>query len=473
MSFNSFEYLFFVIAVFLIYWLLNENLKAQNLFILSASYFFYGWYDYRFLILIISCSLTDYFLSFRIYKSKRFKLFFLSLSMSINLGILFFFKYFNFFIVSLTSGFNYLGIHNSLHTHNIILPLGISFFTFQTLSYSIDIYRGKLKPFNNVIAFLNFTSFFPQILAGPIERGAKMIPQFMGERQFSYSLATEGVRQIIYGLFKKMAIADRLAVKVDYTFNNYTSLSGFELVLGAMYFYIQIYADFSGYSDIAIGTGKLLGFKLSTNFRTPLFAKTAPEAWSRWHITLTKWFRDYVYFPLVSKNKDSIIWRISCTALMLVLIGLWHGANATFIIFGLLHGMYFIPNIVSKKWPALKKVLTALKTNAFFSAVSICFVFTFSSITTVFFRSPDVSSALGYIYRLFSLRWVMPTPLLLTSLPLAILFLTWEWFQKDKEFQFDIAAMPRPVRQALYYFIPLSILVMGKFIDPTFIYFKF
>jgi alginate O-acetyltransferase complex protein AlgI len=473
MSFNSFEYLFFLIGVFLLYWLLNKNLKAQNVFVLSASYFFYGWYDYRFLILLISCSLADYFLSFQIYKSKRFKLFFLSISMSINLGILFFFKYFNFFMVSLYNGLNSLGIHNSLQTHDIVLPLGISFFTFQTLSYSIDIYRGKMKPYNNVIAFLNFTSFFPQILAGPIERGSKMIPQFLGEREFSYALATDGVRQIIYGLFKKMVVADRLAVRVDYIFDNYTSLSGFELLLGSMLFYVQIYADFSGYSDIAIGTGKLLGFNLSTNFRTPLFAKTAPEAWSRWHITLTKWFRDYVYFPLVSKNKESIIWRIACTILMLMLIGLWHGASATFLVFGLLHGTYFIPSIISKNWPGLKRLLTILKTNSFYSALSICTVFTIASATTVFFRSPDISSALGYLHRMFAFHLVMPTPLILMSLPLAILFMIWEWFQKDKEFQFDIGGMAKPVRVALYYFIPLCILLTGKFIDPTFIYFKF
>ncbi len=473
MTFNSPEYIVFLIGVFLLYWLLNKNLKAQNLFLLCASYFFYGWYDYRFLILIVSCSLADYLLSFQIYKSKRFKLFYLSLSMSINLGILFFFKYFNFFVVSITDGLNYLGIHSSLHTHHIILPLGISFFTFQTLSYSIDIYRGKLQPFKSIIAFLNFTSFFPQILAGPIERGAQMIPQFLREREFSYALAVDGLRQIVYGLFKKMVIADRLAIKVDYAFSNYASLSGFELLLGAMFFYIQIYADFSGYSDIAIGTGKLLGFKLSTNFRTPLFAKSAPEAWSRWHITLTKWFRDYVYFPLVSKNKNSILWRISCTVLMLVLIGLWHGANATFVIFGLLHGIYFIPNIASKKWPALKRVLLVLRNNTFFSGVSILTVFTIASITTVFFRSPDVSSAVGYIHRMFTSQQGTPTPIILMGLPLAILFLTWEWFQKDKEFQFDISSMVKPLRLTLYYSISLIILLTGKFIDTTFIYFKF
>ncbi|MET3978618.1 alginate O-acetyltransferase complex protein AlgI [Mucilaginibacter sp. UYP25] len=355
----------------------------------------------------------------------------------------------------------------------IIQPIGISFFTFQTLGYNIDVYKRKIKPEKDIVAFLNFTSFFPQIFAGPIERGDHLIPQFLTGRKFNYQLATDGVRQITYGLFKKMVIADRLAPKVNFAFMNYNALSSLELLLGAMYFYIQIYCDFSGYSDIAIGTGKLLGFNLSTNFKTPFFAKTSREAWSRWNITLTAWFRDYVYMPLLYKNRKSTIWRIFCTLLLLVLIGLWHGANFTFITFGFLNGLYFVPHILSKKNPALKKLFKKLKNSRFWSAISIAFVFVVASVTTVFFRSPDIPSALGYLNRMFQFEFILPTMVLLKVLPLLTLFFIWEWFQQENEYQFDIHHYSPWFKVPLYYILLFMILITGLFIDPSFIYFNF
>jgi D-alanyl-lipoteichoic acid acyltransferase DltB (MBOAT superfamily) len=390
-----------------------------------------------------------------------------------NLGVLFYFKYLNFFITSLSEGLNFFNVNNSLHPIEILLPVGISFFTFQTLSYTIDIYRGRIKPINDIFVFLNFTSFFAQILAGPIERASQLMPQFSKKREFSYPLAVDGLRQILYGLFKKMVIADKLSDSVNFIYSTYQSRSSLELLLGTFFFYVQIYADFSGYSDIAIGTGKLMGFSLSTNFRTPLFAKTAPEAWSRWHITLTQWFKDYVYRPLLIQNKESTIWRIVCILIVFLLIGLWHGANSTFLVFGLLHGSYFIPSILAKRHPSLKRTLRTLKTNKYLSLLSIIFVFTVASITTTFFRSPDIFFAISYLKHLFSFTGFYLNFLLLKMVIYVIAFLTWEWLMKDKEYQLDIKSFSKPLKYACYYMVIVAILIWGHFADPSFIYFHF
>jgi alginate O-acetyltransferase complex protein AlgI len=473
MTFNSPEYLIFLILVFLVYWYFGRKVQIQNIIVLAASYFFYGWWSPKFLALIISCSLIDYFLSFRIYNSKQHKLFFLSLSMSLNFGVLFYFKYFNFFLGSLATGFHAFNMNSPFHTAGIILPIGISFFTFQTLSYTIDIYKGRIEPVKDLLVFLNFTSFFAQILAGPIERASQLMPQFSKPREFSYPLAVDGLRQILYGLFKKMVVADKMADNANYIYATYHSQSSLELLLGAIFFYVQIYADFSGYSDIAIGTGKLLGFQLSTNFRTPFFAKTPAEGWSRWHITLTQWFRDYVYTPLLLKNKKSTLWRIFCIVIVFMLIGLWHGANTTFIVFGLLSGSYFIPGILAKRHPGLRKVLVKLKTDKYLSLVSIVFLITLGAITAVFFRSPDISFALSYLHRLFGMNGIEVDLLSLKMALYMVAFLGWEWYMQDKEYQFDIKAFPKALKFSGYYIVIFSILLWGHFADRSFIYFHF
>jgi D-alanyl-lipoteichoic acid acyltransferase DltB (MBOAT superfamily) len=390
-----------------------------------------------------------------------------------NLGLLFFFKYYNFFIQSSADLLNLFNIQFSPQLLNIIQPIGISFFTFQTIGYNIDVYKSKLKPTQNLIVFLNYTSFFPQVFAGPIERGNQIIPQFLIKREFSYEEATDGLRQIAYGLFKKMVIADLLAYRVNNIFLNYDSFSSTELLLGAAFFYVQIYCDFSGYSDIAIGTAKLFGFKLSTNFKTPFFGKTTQEVWSRWNITLTKWFRDYVYMPLLFRNKNSILWRIFCTVLLFMLIGFWHGANFTFLTFGFLNGLYFIPHIISKKSGRLRLFLDHLKTNTVLSVLSVLFLFILGSVTTVFFRSPDLHSAVGYLKKLFQLHFTAPSLYNIKLIPLIAAFLTWEWFQRDNEYQFDLSKYPVSLRHPVYYTLIFSILIFGKFIDTTFIYFHF
>ncbi|WP_342648066.1 MBOAT family O-acyltransferase [Mucilaginibacter sp. CSA2-8R] len=390
-----------------------------------------------------------------------------------NLGLLFFFKYYNFFIENTIELLNHFHLRSNLQLLNIVQPIGISFFTFQTIGYNIDVYKGKIKPTKNLIVFLNFTSFFPQVFAGPIERGSKFIPQLLQKRVFDYQQATDGLRQIAYGLFKKMVIADLLSYRVGNIFLNYESFSSTELFLGAAYFYIQIYCDFSGYSDIAIGTAKLFGITLSTNFKTPFFGKTSQEVWSRWNITLTTWFRDYVYMPLLFRHKNSMLWRIFCTIFLFVLIGFWHGANFTFLVFGLLNGIYFIPHIISKKSIVLRSALDYLKHNNFFSVVSVAFLFVLGSVTTVFFRSANVKLALGYLDRLFQLHFTIPSPYYIKLLPLIILFLTWEWVQRNKDYQFAISKYAPILKPALYYILLFGILIFGKFVDTTFIYFRF
>lgn len=472
MSFNSFEYLFFLPVVFILYWKLRSY-NQQNIFLLVANYFFYGWFSVKFLLLIFFCSYADFLLGLSIYDNKKYRKLFLSLSIVMNLGLLFIFKYYNFFIQNSVELLGYFHLKPDLLLLNIIQPIGLSFFTFQTMGYNIDIYHGKLKPTKNVIVFLNFTSFFPQMFAGPIERGNDLIPQFERKRIFDYELAADGMRQILYGLFKKMVIADKLAVNVNYIFLNYRSLSSVELLLGSIFFYIQIYCDFSGYSDIAIGTGKLLGIKLSTNFRTPFFSKTPREAWSRWNMTLTAWFRDYVYMPMLYKNRSSTLWRIFCTLVLLMLIGFWHGPNWTFIVFGLLNGLYFIPHIISKRNTGLRRKFLYIRQQPALSGVSIFLLFLLGSVTTVFFRSPDVTSAINYIRRLFGLNIGEPPLFLLKLTPLLIIFLAWEWFQRQNDFQFNVASFSKPVRIGLYYLVAFLILLFGIFVDQTFIYFHF
>ena len=302
MLFNSIDFAIFLPVVFLLYWFVaNKNLKVQNLLVVLASYLFYGWWDWRFLSLILFSTIVDYSIGIRLSKedniSKRKIL--LRISILVNLGFLGFFKYYNFFLDNFVSAFSFFGAEINANTLNIILPVGISFYTFQTLSYTIDVFKRKLEPTKDFIAFSAFVSFFPQLVAGPIERATNLLPQFYKKRTFQYDRAIDGLRQILWGLFKKIVIADNSAQIANEIFNNSTNYSGSTLVLGAIFFSFQIYGDFSGYSDIAIGTSRLFGFNLKQNFAFPYFSRDIAEFWRRWHISLSTWFRDYLYIPLV------------------------------------------------------------------------------------------------------------------------------------------------------------------------------
>ena len=300
MLFNSVDFLLFLPSVFLLYWFVFKKIKFQNLFILFASYLFYGWWDWRFLFLILASTLVDYSIGLLLDKSieNKKRKYLLYTSLVFNLGLLGIFKYYNFFIDNWIYAWSEIGINMHKGSLNIILPVGISFYTFQTLSYSIDVYKKKINPTKNFIAFASFVSFFPQLVAGPIERASNLLPQFFKKREFSYPLATSGMKLILWGFFKKIVIADNCAVFANDIFNNYQDQSGTTLALGAVYFAFQIYGDFSGYSDIAIGVARLFGFKLMRNFNYPYFSRDIAEFWRRWHISLSTWFRDYLYIPL-------------------------------------------------------------------------------------------------------------------------------------------------------------------------------
>ena len=396
MLFNSIDFAVFLPIIFILYWFFTGgNIKKQNFLMFVASYVFYGWWDYRFLLLIFFSSIVDYLVGIKISESrseKRKKLL-LFVSLFVNLGLLGFFKYYNFFVDNFSTAFSFFGYHISVGRLTIILPVGISFYTFQTLSYSIDIYKGKLKPTKDLISFLAFVSFFPQLVAGPIERASNLLPQFLRDREFNYEEASDGMRQMLWGLVKKTVLADNCATYANYIFNHYETLSGSMLFMGTIFFAFQIYGDFSGYSDIAIGTARLFGFKLMRNFAYPYFSRDIAEFWRRWHISLSTWFRDYLYIPL-GGNSGTISKKIRNVFIIFVVSGFWHGANWTFIMWGLINAIYFIPLMLLKKNRKNTGIVAEGKTIPTFSEfIQITFTFFMTLIAWVFFRTESVGKA--------------------------------------------------------------------------------
>jgi alginate O-acetyltransferase complex protein AlgI len=438
MLFNSIDFAIFLPIIFILYWFVtNKNLKVQNCLIVVASYTFYGWWDWRFLSLILFSTIVDYLIGISLSKqenqSKRKIL--LWVSILVNLGFLGFFKYYNFFIDNFITAFLFFGTEINANSLDIILPVGISFYTFQTLSYSIDIYKRKLEPTRDFIAFSAFVSFFPQLVAGPIERATNLLPQFYKKRNFDYSKTIDGIRQILWGLFKKMVIADNCAQYANIIFNNSSEYSGSTLVLGALFFTFQIYGDFSGYSDIAIGTSRLFGFNLKQNFAFPYFSRDIAEFWRRWHISLSSWFRDYLYIPLGGSRGGT--WnKIRNVFIIFIVSGFWHGANWTFIVWGALNALYFLPifitnnnrnnlNIVAqdKYLPNVKEFLLILLT------------FGLTVFAWIFFRAENIGHATSYINNIFSptlfeYSEIFPLGLLL----LILFFLSIEWMNRNKQY---------------------------------------
>lgn len=399
MLFNSIEFVIFLTVVFFLYWFVcNKSLKIQNSLLSAASYFFYGWWDWRFLGLILFSSLVDYIIGKKIpgTSSQNIKRLLLGISMSLNLGLLFFFKYFNFFVQSFIDSFTLFGAQLNIVTLNIILPVGISFYTFQTMSYTIDIYREKIEPSQNLIGFLTFVSFFPQLVAGPIERASNLLPQFFKERKFNYEFAVSGVKIIIWGLFKKMVIADNASVIVDGIFQDYSNQSTGSLLIGMIFFAFQIYGDFSGYSDIAIGTSRLFGFDLMTNFKFPYLSKNISEFWKRWHISLSSWFRDYLYIPLGGSRNGK--WRALVNLIIVFIIsGIWHGANWTFLVWGSIHGLLYLPVFILRKEKDEEFTIISHK-----NIVPIILTFGMTCLAWVYFRSNTVYDANQYLVNLFA-----------------------------------------------------------------------
>lgn len=398
MLFNSIEFILFLIVVFTLYWFVfNRSLKIQNSFLLASSYFFYGWWDWRFLGLILFSSFVDYLVGKKLQAiaGERSRKILLSISMTLNLGLLFFFKYFNFFVQSFVDSFTFFGVQMDEVALNIILPVGISFYTFQTMSYTIDIYRRKIEPSKDLVGFLTFVSFFPQLVAGPIERASHLLPQFFQKREFDYAFAVAGLKIIIWGLFKKMVIADNASVIVDGIFSDYSNQSSGALLVGIIFFAFQIYGDFSGYSDIAIGTSRLFGFDLMTNFKFPYLSKNISEFWKRWHISLSSWFRDYLFIPLGGSREGK--WRSLINVIIVFIVsGIWHGANWTFLIWGTIHGLLYIPMFLMRKGKDEEFTSVSIKNIA-----SILLTFSMVCLAWVYFRSDSVHDANQYLLNLF------------------------------------------------------------------------
>jgi alginate O-acetyltransferase complex protein AlgI len=382
MIFNSIDFAIFLPVVFILYWLVsNKHLKLQNLLIVAASYLFYGWWDWRFLSLIIFSTIIDYSVGIGLSRqedtTKRKAL--LWTSIFVNLGLLGFFKYFNFFLDSFTKTFSFFGAEITSSSLNIILPVGISFYTFQTLSYSIDVYKRKLEPTKDFIAFSAFVSFFPQLVAGPIERAFNLLPQFTAQRKYSYQVFSYGIKQIIWGFFLKLVVADRAAVYVNAIYNNAENHEGLSFIAATILFSFQIYGDFAGYSLIAIGVAKLFGFDLMKNFNRPYFSSTVSEFWTRWHISLSTWFRDYLYIPLGGNRviKPRLLFNLFITFLI---SGLWHGANWTFVVWGALNGIYIIVEVFLFNKRSSK-------------IINVVFTFILINFAWIFFRANSIGDA--------------------------------------------------------------------------------
>jgi len=478
MFFNSIDFAIFLPIVFVLYWLvMNKNLKLQNVLIVVSSYVFYGWWDWKFLTLILFSTLVDYFVGVGLSKEKNQikRKILLWTSILVNLGFLGVFKYYNFFLDNFIEAFSFFGTKIKGNSLNVILPVGISFYTFQTLSYSIDVYKQKLEPTKDFIAFAAFVTFFPQLVAGPIERATHLLPQFYTKRKFEYNKAVDGMRQILWGLFKKIVIADNCAEFANLAFNNSDDYSGSTLVLGAIFFTFQIYCDFSGYSDIAIGTSRLFGFDLMQNFNFPYFSRDMAEFWRRWHISLSTWFRDYLYIPL-GGSKGGTWMKVRNTFIIFIVSGFWHGANWTFIVWGLLNALYIMPSII---FSTNRNNLNIVASESFLPSIKeslkILFTFLLTVLAWIFFRANSVSHAISYIINMFTWNTHvnMDIPAKLFFL-ISILFLM-EWIARKKLFALSEIQLILPlwyIRWVLYLFLVLCILFSaGK--QQDFIYFQF
>ena len=484
MLFNSIEFAIFLPVVFAIYWfLLNKNLKLQNLFIVFASYLFYGWWDWRFLFLIIFSTVIDYSVGLALVKTdnKQKRKFLLWLSIFVNLGLLGFFKYYNFFLENFVEAFSFFGNPIEVDTLSIVLPVGISFYTFQTLSYTIDIYKKKLKPTKDIIAFSAFVSFFPQLVAGPIERARNLLPQFYVKRKFNYNDAVDGLRQILWGLFKKVVIADGCAQYANVIFNNSEDYTGSTLVLGALFFTFQIYGDFSGYSDIAIGTSRLFGFKLSKNFAFPYFSRNMAEFWRRWHISLSTWFRDYLYIP-IGGSRGSNWNKIRNLLIIFIVSGFWHGANWTFIIWGALNAFYVIPLVLSNKNRNYIEIVAKGKNiPTTKEGLAMFYTFCLFVFAWIFFRANNLDHAVNYISEIFSTS-IFTIPDYFGSgdawkiVVLTFLFVVIEWIGREGEYAIEkIGLRWKPYLRYFFYYVILAFIVMYWLggTGEQFIYFQF
>ncbi|OGI11552.1 MAG: hypothetical protein A2Y40_08680 [Candidatus Margulisbacteria bacterium GWF2_35_9] len=495
MLFTSKTFALFLLTVFALYWFVfKRNLKGQNFVLLIASYSFYGWWDWRFLFLLFFISSSNYLICKRIqnHSQKKHQRILFLLGLIINIGSLVIFKYLNFFIDSANDIFSFFDANLYLATQKIILPVGISFYIFISISYIIDVYQSRLTAVRNYFDALLTFSFFPIILSGPIQRPISLLPQIQNKRLFNNNLAIDGLRQILWGLFSKIVIADRCAVTVNTIFSDSLQYSGSTLLLGIILFTIQIYADFAGYCNIAIGVGKLLGFKIMTNFAYPYFARNIKEFWRRWNISLSTWFRDYVFLPLaytISKKikserflmikSEQLIYILSIT-ITWILVGLWHGANNTFIIWGLIHGFSLLVyhNCIKHKDKILKR-LNIQKNNFVVATLGTLTTIAIVMCSWVFFKSPSIHYALSYISGIFSLSifsipYFYGMKMALVTIILIVCFLIVEWFGRNNDYAIATLGLKwkQPFRWVIYYILIFAIIFLGGG-EQKFIYFQF
>lgn len=483
MLFNSLNFFIFLILIFFLYWFVtNKSLKLQNLLLLVSSYYFYACWDWRFLFLLAFSTGLDFYTGLKIANApqKQQKKMWLWISIGINLGFLGFFKYCNFFINSFADAMAQLGMHIDPFTLSVILPVGISFYTFHGLSYVIDIYYDRIKPETNFIAYSVFVSFFPLLVAGPIERATHLLPQVKKQRHFNYLQAVDGLRQILWGLFKKVVIADNCAEHANTIFNNYTDYSGSSLFLGALFFTFQIYGDFSGYSDIALGTARLFGIELLKNFSFPYFSRDIAEFWRRWHISLSNWFRDYLYIPL-GGSKGGKGMQVRNTFIIFIVSGFWHGANWTFIFWGALNAVYFLPLLLLDKNRSNMGVAAEgrfLPNLRELWGISTTFILTV--LAWIFFRAESLTKAFAYIEEIFSKSFFQMPAISankgeLISLALVAFFMLIEWLGREKKYAIEKLGFswPKPLRWSFY---ALLIFTLGMYMqtnETPFIYFQF
>lgn len=483
MLFNSPQFAIFLPIVFLLYWFAFDcfiskskyQLRLQNAFVIVASYVFYGWWDWRFLLLIAFTSFCSWGSGLLIGKARtkgKAKMW-MWLNIILNIGILALFKYYDFFVTEFAQLFH---VSTEGLLLKVILPVGISFYTFQALSYSIDVYRGKIEPTKDVIAFFAFISFFPQLVAGPIERATNLLPQFLEKREFDYDTASEGMRQILWGLFKKIVVADNCAVYVDQVFSNYTDQLGSTLLLAAIFFAFQIYGDFSGYSDIAIGTAKLFGIRLMRNFNNPYFATSFADYWKRNHISLTTWFMDYVYYPMVGSSDKLVYWNL-CMIVTFLLSGMWHGAGWTFLLWGLYQGIFIVISMNLSKARRKFEKRNKLKGNQLYEVFTMIVTFLIVTIGLILFRAENIMQTWGYVRgicdsSLFEMPWIN-SPTYIIPMPFILsVFIGMEWFGRNKNCPLNLNSSRRVLRWMVYLLFVVMVFAFGAS-SESFIYFQF
>ena len=479
MFFNSIDFAIFLPIVFLLYWFGTKgNLKIQNILLLAASYYFYACWDYRFLFLLIFSTLLDYFTGLKMHEAKSavMKRFWFWLSVSVNLGFLGIFKYFNFFSKSLADALSAVGYKADFWTLNVILPVGISFYTFHGLSYVIDIYKDRIKPEKNFIDYSVFVSFFPLLVAGPIERATHLLPQIQRKREFNYNQAVDGLKQILWGLFKKIVIADNCAEYANMVFDNSAQYSGSTHIVAVIFFAFQIYCDFSGYSDIAIGTARLFGIDLLRNFAFPYFSRDIGEFWRRWHISLSGWFRDYLYIPLGGRKGGNWM-RVRNILIIFLVSGFWHGANFTFIFWGFLNGLMVLPSVLIKSrydhreivahgkvFPNLREIWAMLST------------FTLMLFAWVFFRSKSMADAFRFFRETASPTvFLKPQNIQNFVVWLLVIFIIIEWLGRENQYAIEKIGnkWPQLLRFSFYMALVFAIFWFKVSEEIQFIYFQF